>query len=346
MTLNSKNHKDFSVIIPTRNRSALLKIAIISVLRQKGVSIEIIIGDNCSDDDTKKVVKKFKDKRIKYIRNKENIGYALNVRQLFQQASGDYIFTLGDDDFILDEKTFFEILKVMRKYKVGVAKIGTIAYEKSPRYPYRTSILSDNLIILKPKKDKKIILKTFEYGLGFMSGLTFNNSLVDKKRFIDHPYALLPLTYAVITKYGIGYIPKYFLIAKLSINPEHLAYYLNIDKLGSYLMEDLLIILKEFIHGKEYEEYKKKFMQNLIVMQPRFKYFSGIKNYIKILRRSIYMDKSLLMNPKFILFSLMGFLPNFILKFIRDILDHYSNRKVIEIAESYNYFQKIRKLGL
>lgn len=346
MPLNSKPNPDFSVIIPTRNRSKLLKLAISSALRQKGVSFEIIVSDNCSTDDTEKVVKGFKDKRIKYIRNKENIGYALNIKQLFWQASGDFIFTLGDDDFILEEGTLSEILKVMRKYQLGVGKIGTISYEKSPRNPYRTSILGDKLIILKPKKDKNIMLKTFEYGLGFMSGLTFNNSFIDKNKFINHPYALLPLTYDAITKYGIGYIPKYFLIAKLSINPEHLSYYLNIDKLGSYLMEDLLNLLKEFIYGKEYEEYKKKFMENLIYMQPRFKYFLGIKNYIKILQRSIYMDKSLLLNPKFILLSPLGFLPNFILKFVRDINDYYSRGKVIEMANRYNYFQKIEKLGL
>ena len=63
-------HKDFSIIIPTRNRSALLKLAIISVLRQKGVSFEIIVSDNCSVDDTTEVIKKFNDKRIRYIRNK------------------------------------------------------------------------------------------------------------------------------------------------------------------------------------------------------------------------------------------------------------------------------------
>lgn len=346
MSLKAKKNKDFSIIIPTVNRRDLLKLAITSVLRQKNVSLEVIVGDNGSTDDTEQVVRSFKDSRIRYIKNKKNIGYGLNVIQLFNKASGNYIFTLGDDDFILDENTLYECLKVMQKHKVGIAKIGTITYEKSPKFPYKVFSLSDNLIVLKPNKVKKIILKSSEFGLGFISGLIFDNSLIDKKRLIDHAYAYLPMSFDVILRHGIAYIPKYFLIAKLSTSAEHMAWYLNIDASGGYFIEDIFILLKGFVNESEYIEYKREFMRRDVFMLPSYKYFSSVKNYIKILKKSIKIDGTLIIYPKFIVLALLGFLPNFIIRFIRNLMIYYSNAKIRAMVSKYQYFKKVEKLGV
>ena len=56
----------FSVVIPTFNQSNYLKKAIESVLAQKYKNYEIIIIDNNSKDETKKVIKSFKSKKIVY----------------------------------------------------------------------------------------------------------------------------------------------------------------------------------------------------------------------------------------------------------------------------------------
>lgn len=347
MSLNSKSHIDFSIIIPTYNRSQLLKLAILSAQRQKGVSFEIIVGDNASKDDTEKVVKELRDNRIRYIKNQKNLGYAPNVIKLFNESKGDYIFTIGDDDFILDEDTLRESLRVMNRYKVGMAKIGTISYVTSPKEPYKTSILGEKLIILKKEKNRNIILKSSEFGLGFFSGLIFDNHLIDKNKLINHhAYAYLPLALDVILKHGIAYIPNYFLIAKLSTNPEHMSWYLNIEKYGGYFIEEMLNIVKEFVSEKEYREYVEDFMRKEIFMLPSYKYFSSIKNYIKILQRSIKIDKTLITYPMFIVFALLGFIPNFIIKRIHTLMVLYSKNKVRQIVAKYDYYQKIKKLGI
>lgn len=331
---------DFSVIIPTFNRSSFLRQTLVSVLRQKRVSMEIIVIDDCSIDDTEKVVKMFKDERIKYIKNKKNLGAAINIPKCFHKATGKYIFALTDDDFILKEDTLNDILKIMKRHRVGMGKIGTISYEKSPQFPYKISILSDKLIILKPKTDKKIVLKSYDFGLGFFSGLTFDNSLIDKDKLTRHMgYPWLPMAFDVIKRHGIAYIPNHFIIAHFSTYS--IPTFFNIKKLGSFYIEDVFKMAKEFISFKEFQEYKKKILHADVVMLPIYKYFTNNLNYIEILRKEVKLDKSLLMNPRFILYAISGFLPKFMIKLIRDLTVYMEQENIFKTLEKYNYFQEV-----
>ena len=64
--LNKKNPK-ISIILPTYNRSEMLKKrSIPTVLKQNYKNFELIIISDGSTDNTYKVVKSFKDKRIKF----------------------------------------------------------------------------------------------------------------------------------------------------------------------------------------------------------------------------------------------------------------------------------------
>lgn len=345
-----KNYKDFSVIIPTYNRSFFVKQAIISILKQKNVSMEIIIGDDSSTDDTKNIVKTFIDKRIKYFRNKERLGSSLNMRKCFLHSLGNYIFLLGDDDFILDENTLFEVLKVMRKYKIGMGRIGTVVYENSPTTPYQTAILSNELIVLRPQEN--VLTKSINFDLGFYSGLIFDNFLMNRDKFkMDHKCSsnhmcqlLLPIAYDLILKHGIAYIPNCLLVARYSL--QMIPRYFNIEKHGRFFIEEPLIKIKGFIKDQEYEYFKKEYIRNKLILLPNIKYFSDNKNYINTLFRMIRIDKTLLAEPKFFVFALAGFMPKFIIKLLRNFMIYFSKDKVREEAKKYNYFQKIEKLGL
>lgn len=95
-----------SVLISTFNRSRLLRRAIESVLKQDFDDFEIIIIDDCSQDDTASVVESIRDSRIRYIRNETNIGSqqgdrALIRRLVYDLARGSYFVYLCDDDYWL-----------------------------------------------------------------------------------------------------------------------------------------------------------------------------------------------------------------------------------------------------
>lgn len=88
-----------SVIIPTYNASEYIKDAINSVLFQKySGNVEIIVVDDGSTDDTKKVLAEYiKDKKIIYIKQK-NQGQASARNAGVKKSTGDFIAFLDSDD--------------------------------------------------------------------------------------------------------------------------------------------------------------------------------------------------------------------------------------------------------
>ncbi|MDQ7994930.1 MAG: glycosyltransferase family 2 protein [Luteibacter sp.] len=90
-----------SVYIPTRNRSALLRRAVDSVLAQSYPEIEILICDEASTDDTAEVVADYIQRypgKFTYLRNETPQGACRARNRCMEQASGTYVTGLDDDD--------------------------------------------------------------------------------------------------------------------------------------------------------------------------------------------------------------------------------------------------------
>ena len=93
-----------SIGIPTYNRAnSYLRCALQSAVNQTYKNIEVIVSDNCSPDNTESVVKEFNDPRIRYYRQRENIGPLNNRNFCLEQAQGQYFVMLLDDDLIDDD---------------------------------------------------------------------------------------------------------------------------------------------------------------------------------------------------------------------------------------------------
>lgn len=96
-----------SVLIPTYNRPIYFEQALHSVLQQTYPNIEILIGDDSTSEDTKQLIQtKFlpHHSHITYIKNRQTLGQHQNQVQLFQQAKGEYINFLMDDDLFHPDK--------------------------------------------------------------------------------------------------------------------------------------------------------------------------------------------------------------------------------------------------
>lgn len=94
--------KILSICIPTYNRADILNKTLEHLANEiigiEGL-IEICISDNCSSDDTQKIVEKWKKKiPLVYGKNKINQGYDQNVLAASMLATGTYIWYMGDDD--------------------------------------------------------------------------------------------------------------------------------------------------------------------------------------------------------------------------------------------------------
>lgn len=92
-----------SVIVPTRERGDVLAELLPCLLSLSLREVEFIICDNASEDHTGQVVEAYADPRVKYARSERRLSMPENFERGLLMAEGDYIMTLGDDDFIIEE---------------------------------------------------------------------------------------------------------------------------------------------------------------------------------------------------------------------------------------------------
>lgn len=87
----------FSVVIPTKNRPALLRDAIRSVVLQEFDDVEAIVSDNCNDDRTRQTVDHFRaDARLRYVRTDAELPMPDHWEFATTKARGRYVLVLTD----------------------------------------------------------------------------------------------------------------------------------------------------------------------------------------------------------------------------------------------------------
>lgn len=127
----------FSVLLPTRNRLDLLSYAIETVIKQDYDNWELIVSDNCSEQDVEGYVRSLGDERIKYFRTGTFVPVTDNWNNALKNSDGDYVIMLGDDDCLL--RGYFSTLKgVIEKYKSP-----DLIYTSALLYAY-PGVLPDN----------------------------------------------------------------------------------------------------------------------------------------------------------------------------------------------------------
>jgi glycosyltransferase involved in cell wall biosynthesis len=92
-----------SVVLPTYNAEGSISSCINSLLKQSYQKFEVIISDDSSSDNTLKVVRGYKDKRIKTIVSKTNRGASSARNAGIEAAKGELIFFLDDDERVKDD---------------------------------------------------------------------------------------------------------------------------------------------------------------------------------------------------------------------------------------------------
>lgn len=97
--------KKTSIVIPCYNHAAYIEDAVNSAVSQTYSNKEIIVIDDGSNDETKKVLKRLEPK-IDILITQENQGVVAARNNAIQKASGEYILTLDADDYF--ENSFLE----------------------------------------------------------------------------------------------------------------------------------------------------------------------------------------------------------------------------------------------
>ncbi len=93
---------EFSIVIPVFNGEKSIRRCLDSVINQTFRNIEIIVVDDCSNDDTADILSEYQqnDDRICIIKKKENQSQLAAKRDGMIQARGNYVLFVDCDDYV------------------------------------------------------------------------------------------------------------------------------------------------------------------------------------------------------------------------------------------------------
>jgi glycosyltransferase involved in cell wall biosynthesis len=109
-----------SVILPVYNCEKYISTAIQSILNQTYSNFELIIINDNSTDNSEKEINAFKDPRIKYNKNPENLKLIQTLNIGIQLSKGEYIARMDADDISYPERFEKQIIFLEKNKEVGV----------------------------------------------------------------------------------------------------------------------------------------------------------------------------------------------------------------------------------
>ena len=120
-----------SIIIPVYNVEKYLRDCLDSCINQTLENIEIICVDDCSPDNSIKILEEYqaKDSRIKIFRHKENknLGAARNTG--LQNATGEYVWFVDSDDYI-DTKACQVLYDAIKAFDVDILCFSALRFSE------------------------------------------------------------------------------------------------------------------------------------------------------------------------------------------------------------------------
>ena len=100
----SRGRDSITAVVPTHNRSALLRSTLRTVLWQRGVDLEVIVVDDGSRDDTTSAVMALNDPRIRLVRHDLPKGVSAARNRGLEEATGEWVAFCDDDDLWAPDK--------------------------------------------------------------------------------------------------------------------------------------------------------------------------------------------------------------------------------------------------
>ena len=116
------NNPAISVIMTAYNTEKYIKEAIESILNQTFKDFEFIIVDDGSTDNTRLIIEEYakKDRRIKILYNKKNLGIVKSLNKAIAIAKGKYIARMDSDDVSKLNRLEKQFVFMESNPKVGV----------------------------------------------------------------------------------------------------------------------------------------------------------------------------------------------------------------------------------
>lgn len=108
-----------SVIIANYNNEKYLEQCLESVLNQTLKNFEIVVGDDCSTDGSRALLKKYSEKysNVKIVYNQTNVGVTQNRHNAILASQGEYLTTLDADDYYYDKNKLLNEFNLLKEHR-------------------------------------------------------------------------------------------------------------------------------------------------------------------------------------------------------------------------------------
>ena len=173
-----------SICIPTYNRAKYLRVLLNSIFEQTNFeSVEVVILDNCSTDNTVEIVDKYIGGSfdIKYYRRDKNYGAINNVVKVVDYASGKYCWIIGDDD-ALNKNAMAIILKNIKSVDADIFLYERVECDKNLNELRRINFIKkNNMKMLYNSANKQELLSYFNSCKSIGGLFSFIGSTVFKR---------------------------------------------------------------------------------------------------------------------------------------------------------------------
>ncbi|WEZ85295.1 glycosyltransferase family 2 protein (plasmid) [Rhizobium sp. 32-5/1] len=166
-------------ILAAYNAEETIARAIDSALAQTGVSVEVVVVDDCSSDRTTDIVAAYSDPRVKLVRQEQNRGPGGARNAGLAAARGDWIVILDADDAVSPGRT----ARMMARARVADAQIvvdnlDVIRLDGARKYMFDEAHLTAvGTLTLAAFIDSNVLFQT-EHNYGYMKPIF-------ERRFLD-----------------------------------------------------------------------------------------------------------------------------------------------------------------
>jgi abequosyltransferase len=163
-----------SICIATKNRANYLEETLLSILIQKSSSIEIVILDSSSDNQTRNLIEKLNlvDPIFKYIKN-EKLNLDEGYDEAVMNSNGLYCWLLPDDDLIIEETIYIILNNIALGYDLILLNLE--CYNKEMTLNLKQKLKNSETDLIFSKND----LNNFLTEMGIL--LSYIGSVIIKK---------------------------------------------------------------------------------------------------------------------------------------------------------------------
>lgn len=192
--------KQIDILLPTYNGEKYVCEQIESILNQTYKNIKLIISDDCSKDETIKILRQYeqKDSRVKIYEQKENLGVIKNIEFLLEKVENELYMLSDQDDIWLPEKVEKSLQKIEKENADMVfGDLEVVDENLKTIYPSFRDFMK-----IKNKINKCINTNRINYLYNCVTGCT----ILSKKEFIKDILPLPTESKRVLHDHWIGLI--------------------------------------------------------------------------------------------------------------------------------------------